>query len=68
VARPRSNAFPSKTYTVFNADQIEGLEAEPAPAAPAEGDVNLIATAQAYFDAIGATVRHGGDRAYWSGQ
>jgi antirestriction protein ArdC len=57
-----------KTYTVFNRDQIEGLaDAEPV-ALPVDDGANLIASAQTYFDAIGATVRHGGDRAYWSGQ
>jgi len=57
-----------KVYTVFNRDQIEGLDAEPAsPVMPVDDSANLIASAQAYFDAIGADVRHGGDRAYWSG-
>lgn len=57
-----------KTYTVFNADQIEGLGEIVEPVAPVDDGANLIATAQAYFDAVGATVRHGGDRAYWSAQ
>lgn len=57
-----------KTYTVFNADQIEGLSDVEPVALPVDDGANLIATAQTYFDAIGATVRHGGDRAYWSGQ
>lgn len=58
-----------KTYVVFNADQIEGLGDVVEPVAPPVDDgSNLIATAQQYFDAVGATVRHGGDRAYWSGQ
>ena len=59
-----------KTYTVFNVAQIEGLPerftpapVEPCPAPRTEG---RIAGAEAFFAAIGADVRHGGDQAYYA--
>ena len=57
-----------KSYRVFNAEQTEGLpqkffpEAEPVEE-PKDGDVAPIPHMQAFFDAIGATVSYGGDRA-----
>jgi antirestriction protein ArdC len=55
-----------KGYTVFNAEQIDGLPAQfLAPAAPRLDPVQRIAHAEAFFAATGATVRHGGDRAYY---
>lgn len=57
-----------KGYTVFNVEQIEGLPAhyyataiEP-PLEPAQRD----ARAEAFFAATGATVRHGGNKAYYA--
>jgi antirestriction protein ArdC len=54
-------------YTVFNADQIEGLPAKyyPQPA-PQEERMQLIRNAESFFGATGATFRHGGDRAYYA--
>jgi antirestriction protein ArdC len=56
-----------KGYTVFNADQIEGLPqhyyAQPAPQ---REPLPRIAHAELYFKATGAQVRHGGDRAYYA--
>ena len=58
-----------KSYTVFNAAQIDGLpgrfHAVPAeaPALPACERVNA---AEAWFAAIGATVEHGGTKAYYA--
>lgn len=56
-----------KSYTVFNVDQVEGLPghfhtlAEP-PLEPAQ----RVAHADAFFAAIGADIRHGGDSAYYA--
>ena len=57
-----------KGYTVFNADQCEGLperfyqKPEPLPTTTAE----RIERAEAFFDATGATLRHGGNKAFFS--
>jgi antirestriction protein ArdC len=56
-----------KGYTVFNVEQVEGLPAhfhQPAqqPLAP----IQRIAHAENFFAAIGATIRHGGNRAYYN--
>ena len=54
-------------YSVFNVEQIEGLP-EHFYAKPAHRSETLprIAKAEAFFAATGATIRHGGDRAYYS--
>lgn len=56
-----------KSYTVFNVEQIEGL---PAPYCvrpdPVIDPLARIAHADAFFGAIGADLRHGGNRAYYS--
>ena len=56
-----------KAYTVFNVDQIEGLPdhfyALKAPAGPG---VERDAGAEAFFAATGASIRHGGNRAYYA--
>jgi len=55
-----------KSYTVFNVEQTEGLPAnmyavvEPRPLDDAIEDV------QVFIERIGATVRHGGDRAFYA--
>jgi antirestriction protein ArdC len=55
-----------KSYTVFNAEQIEGLPERytlteaPAPVLPG---IERDARAEAFFASIPAAVRHGGDRA-----
>ncbi|WP_027155207.1 zincin-like metallopeptidase domain-containing protein [Mesorhizobium sp. WSM2561] len=56
-----------KAYTVFNCDQIEGLadhcyrHADPVP-----NQIERIEHAERFFDNTGATVRYGGDQAYYS--
>jgi antirestriction protein ArdC len=56
-----------KGYTVFNAEQIDGLPAHfLTPAAPRLDPVQRIDHAERFFAATGATVRHGGDRAFYS--
>jgi len=56
-----------KGYTVFNVEQIDGLPAHfHAPAVAPASTLERIERAEAFFAAIGATVRHGGDRAYYA--
>lgn len=56
-----------KGYTVFNCEQIDGLPAHfTAPAAPVLDPVKRIAAAETFFGNVGADIRHGGDRAYYS--
>jgi antirestriction protein ArdC len=56
-----------KGYTVFNVEQIDGLPAHfLAPVAPRLDPVQRIEHAERFFAATGATVRYGGDRAYYS--
>jgi antirestriction protein ArdC len=55
-----------KGYTVFNAEQIDGLPAHfTAPAETPLDPVQRIAHAERFFSATGATVRHGGNQAYY---
>lgn len=56
-----------KGYTVFNAEQVDGLPAHfYALAAPALDPVARIARAETFFAATGADVRHGGNQAYYT--
>jgi antirestriction protein ArdC len=56
-----------KGYTVFNVEQIEGLPGQYyAPAAPRLDPVQRIASAEAFFAATGASISHGGNRAFYS--
>lgn len=58
-----------KGYTVFNVEQIEGLPAELyTPPAPIDDGrtPELIEDAEAFIARTGATVRHGGGRAFYS--
>lgn len=51
-----------KTYTVFNADQVDGLELP----APAERTMNeSIASCEAFIKAQRAIIKHGGNRAFY---
>ncbi|MCP3385948.1 zincin-like metallopeptidase domain-containing protein [Bradyrhizobium sp. CCGUVB4N] len=56
-----------KGYTVFNAEQIDGLSdlyyAKPAPVTPT---IQRIARVEAFFAATGVTIRHGGKHACYS--
>jgi antirestriction protein ArdC len=56
-----------KGYTVFNAEQIDGLSdlyyAKPAPPTPT---VQRVGRVESFFSATGVIVRHGGNRAYYS--
>src|SRR5439155_12664225 len=55
-----------KGYTVFNVEQIEGLPAQyTAPASPRLDVSARIARAERFFGATGATLIHGGNRAFY---
>ena len=49
---------------VFNADQVDGFEAPPMP--EPKNPVEVIAAADAFIQATGANIRHGGTRAFYS--
>src|SRR5208283_2031020 len=56
-----------KGYTVFNVEQIEGLPAHfYAKAEPQLDPVARIERAEKFFAAAGATINHGGNRAFYS--
>lgn len=56
-----------KGYTVFNVEQIEGLpEIYYAKAVPTRDPVSRIEHAEKFFAALGATIQHGGNRAFYS--
>jgi antirestriction protein ArdC len=56
-----------KGYTVFNVEQIDGLaEVYYAKAAPALDPVARVEHAERFFAALGAAIRHGGNRAFYS--
>ncbi|CAN7670360.1 zincin-like metallopeptidase domain-containing protein [Pararhizobium sp. LjRoot255] len=57
-----------KAYTVFNVEQIDDLpnEYRPFPPEAHRTRLNRIATADAFFAATGAVIRHGGDKAFYA--
>src|SRR6266478_3823217 len=56
-------------YIVFNVEQIEGLpEIFYAKAAPTRDPVARIEHAENFFGSMGATIRHGGNQAYYAQQ
>lgn len=57
-----------KAYTVFNLEQIEGLPAGfgASPQTPAFKPVERLEHADAFFQATGATIRHGGTAAFYT--
>ena len=56
-----------KQYNVFNAEQVEGLPARfYAPAERLAETVERLAHADWFFQNTGATIRHGGNRAYYA--
>lgn len=57
-----------KAYTVFNVEQIDGLPAHyAAPAAAPLSSLQRIAQADRFIAATGASVKHGGNQAFYSG-
>ncbi len=62
-----SEIFFMRGYTVFNAEQVEGLPGRYATCpAPVQKPEERIAHAEAFFSATKADVRQGGDRAYYA--
>ena len=56
-----------KGYTVFNAEQVEGLPAQfHAIRQPTLDPVARIERAETFFASVGADIREGGDRAFYS--
>jgi antirestriction protein ArdC len=56
-----------KSYTVFNVAQIEGLPDQYAGSPQPRSETgSRLAHADAFFDATGAQIRTGGDRAYYA--
>jgi antirestriction protein ArdC len=57
-----------KGYTVFNVEQIDGLpdRYHATLAAPVRSDAERNAQLDAFFAATDATIRHGGNRAYYA--
>lgn len=52
----------ARGFSVFNAAQVEGYEPPPRPVRP---DHERIAHAEAFISALGADIRHGGNRAFY---
>lgn len=56
-----------KGYTVFNAEQVEGLPAQYyAKAEPRSETVQRIDRAETFFAATGVNIQHGGNRAFYT--
>ncbi|MGO6726395.1 ArdC family protein, partial [Rhizobium ruizarguesonis] len=55
-----------KTYTVFNTDQIAGLNGRFDGIAPVEDPISRIGDAGRFFANTGALIRHGGSAAYYA--
>ena len=56
-----------KGYTVFNAEQVDGLPGHfYAPAAPVRQDMIRLDAVDRFFTATGVQVRHGGNMAFYS--
>ena len=53
----------ARGYSVFNADQVDGFTPPEMSAIP---DVERVQTAENFFSALGADIRHGGNRACYS--
>lgn len=65
-AHARSFGF-LKAYTVFNLDQIEGLD-DRYRGAPVLPEDRRIAAAEAFFGRLGVDVRHGGEAAFYAAE
>lgn len=65
----RSNCVKCKFFpvgfSVFNADQVDGWT-PPVSDVPVLSDDERITAAEAFLTATGATIKHGGDRAYYA--
>ncbi len=55
-----------KGYTVFNAEQVDGLPGHfYATSVPVNKDIDRMEFAERFFAATGATIRHGGSQAFY---
>lgn len=59
----RRFGFIAKAFTVFNADQVDGFTPD---AMPGLSEDDRDARAEDFVRQVGATIQHGGDRAYYS--
>ncbi|MGO7479511.1 ArdC family protein, partial [Rhizobium johnstonii] len=57
-----------KAYTVFNTDQIAGLDGRFDDVAPVEDPMSRIGNAGRFLANTGALIRHGGSAAYYAAQ
>ena len=56
-----------KGYTVFNAEQVDGLPAHfYATVAPLNADIKPLDAVERFFASTAITIRHGGNRAFYS--
>lgn len=62
-SRTGSHLLFTRGYSVFNAAQVSGYTPKGEPELPA---MERIEAADAFFKAVGADVRHGGNRAYYT--
>ncbi len=61
------NYFCNKTYQIWNADQIEGYKSEYIPKVKMQrSDIERLANVEQFVKNTGATVHHGGNRAYYT--
>ena len=60
-----SGGMMCRLYSVFNAAQVDGFDA-PVKDAPVKEALPLVERADSFIAATGATIRHGGSRAYYS--
>jgi antirestriction protein ArdC len=56
----------ARGYFVFNSDQVDGFTAKAAKTAADLPESERVANAEGFFAATRATVRHGGNRAYYT--
>lgn len=64
--QPAQQIYFLKGYTVFNAEQIEGLPAQYYALAEKPGDsMQRVEHAENFFAATGASITHGGNRAFY---
>jgi antirestriction protein ArdC len=62
-AGPQGRRFMARGYHVFNCAQVDGYAS---PSLPQPTEPERIDAAEAFFAAIGADIRHGGNRAFYS--
>lgn len=68
ISEKQRDRLMARGYFVFNADQVDGWDPKTAPRSTLADlpEAERIAGAEAFFAAVGATLRHGGNRAYYT--